>query len=463
MTVPPIPFPTQFGGGAIMDPGSGAALAQGVANVLAQQQIQRENQFRLQQLQQQAAQQAALEQYYQGQISVQSREQASKERQQALERERLAQVGGVQARALGLGAPAAGPMTGAAPAPPNLGNQTQSMGGALTFRIGPGGTPPGQAALPMQIGGPPPAPGQGALSNPGPFQQVLQGGAQAIGGPATLDSIFTGVSPENMPAAVQGVQEVQALSPKPPELPTSAKEMEYYQRLLGRDPQQAALYKTLFLDPKPSTVINNIPAQGETEFSKELAKAQVQLLSKGEEEARKSVQAFPAMKEAYSLVGKAFTGFGANQLVTLARVAGAAGFKPGKDKAADSQALLKLTRDQTLAYLQTRALGSGTAVSDRDREFMERQSAADLTLEPTSIKRIIRINVGSGIMRMQEAIQDLRDQAMAYPMNAPQLNAKANALERQLAPIWQSYGQMLKNEEQADAQQADQLFPTRRP
>jgi hypothetical protein len=300
----------------------------------------------------------------------------------------------------------------------------------------------------------------------GIFSAALQGGAQWTPPISSLPSLFTGVSDSNMPAAVKGVQEVQQLTPKPPEGATSQKEYEYYQRLLSRDPKQAALYRTLFLDPKPSTVINNIPSQGESEFSKELAKAQVATLSKGEAEARSSSQAYPAMVEAYKLVDRSFTGFGANQLLAMARVAGAVGFKPSKDKVADSQTLMKLTRDQTLAYLQTRALGSGTAVSDRDREFMERQSAADLTLDPQSIKRIIRINIGTGIMRMKEAIDDLHDQAMAYPQNARQLNQKAAAIQRTYNVQWGQYTAMLKEEEKAQtaapAEVVNSLFPVRR-
>jgi hypothetical protein len=257
-----------------------------------------------------------------------------------------------------------------------------------------------------------------------------------------------------MVSAAKGVQEMQALQPAPvkePELPTSGKEFEYLKRLAERDPQQALLYKQLFLDKQPSTVINNIPQKGATQFAETLGKMQAEQLMEGEKQARTAAGSFPAMTEAYGLVDKSFTGYGANTLLALARVAGQAGFKPGKDKTADTQTMLKLLREQTLAYLQTRALGSGTAVSDKDREFMERMSGADITLDPQSIKRIIRVNVGSSVMRMQDAIADLRDQAMAYPENARQLNAKAEAIQRRMNPIWKRYSDMLALEASFDA------------
>jgi hypothetical protein len=147
-------------------------------------------------------------------------------------------------------------------------------------------------------------------------------------------------------------------------------------------------------------------------------------------------------------VNKSFTGFGANQVVGLGRVVNALGgdFKARGKTVEDSQTLLKLTREQTLAYLQTRALGSGTAVSDADRVFMERMSGADLTLEPTTIKRIIRINVGSAIMRQTDAIEALMQAAQANPAEAAKLRAKAFSIQRRLDPIWAEYSKMQKDE-----------------
>jgi hypothetical protein len=175
-------------------------------------------------------------------------------------------------------------------------------------------------------------------------------------------------------------------------------------------------------------------------------------VSEYEKQSSTQAQSFPAMLEAYRGVGKAFTGWGANQVQSLGRVVNALGgnFKVSGKSVEDSQTVLKLLREQTLAYLQTRALGSGTAVSDKDREFMERMSGADLTLEPATIKRIIRINVGTGIARQVEAIEALMAAANANPAEANQLRAKAFRLQRKLDPIWAEYGKMQKAEAEAE-------------
>jgi hypothetical protein len=398
-------------GGVIQDPGTGSAIAGGIASVLAAQQAQQEQQYRLQQLALQQQQQAALAQYYQGQVANQQAEQQRLTTRDQAEQRARAQAGGAMQRAVGMGQP-------------SMATQQTSMApGAM--------------------------PGQPVAGNP--LQEALEGGAAATGGAQGLSAIFGNVDPENMGAAVEGVQQVQQLAPKPEALPTSAQEMEYLKRLASRDPAQAKLYYDTFLAPKgPQTVINNVSGEGETEFSKQLAKSQVEMLSKGENEARQAASSFPQIDQAYKLVDKAFTGFGANAVLNLARAANVAlpdGYKVGADKVRDSQLVVKLLRDQTLSYLQTRALGSGTAVSDKDREFMERQSGADLALEGSSIKRIIRINVGTALMRTTEAIQDLRDQAIAYPKNAQQLNAKAANLQRKHDVMWKRYSEMLQDEE----------------
>jgi hypothetical protein len=66
---------------------------------------QRENQFRQQQLAQVAQQQQALQAYYEGQVSIQSREQTAREGELSAKRMAMAQVGNAQARAMGLGGP----------------------------------------------------------------------------------------------------------------------------------------------------------------------------------------------------------------------------------------------------------------------------------------------------------------------------------------------------------------------
>lgn len=433
------PFPTSFPGmgQVIQDPGTGAALASGIAQVLAQQQLQRENEFRQQQLAAQIAQQQALAQYYQGTIGVQQQEQERLRAKDAAAQQAAAQIGRAQQATLGVGQP-----------------------------MGAGGMLPSSSTQPPAGQGIAPSMGAG---QPGVFQDVLQGGAQTLA-PA-YGQIFQGVSPENMPAAVEAVGKAKELTAQPegPELPTAAKEFEFMRHLSQVDPsgQAAKFFYDNWVKKQPGVVVN-VGDKGETAFSVETAKLAAQRAGEVKKGAFDAAGSMPSMMEAYKLVPRAATGFGANQLVALARIAGQAGYKPGKDLAADTQTMVKLLRDQTLAYLQTRALGSGTAVSDKDREFMERQSAADPTMEPTAIKRIIRINMGLALERMISAKMELQQNLQTYPETATRTQSDINLIDKKLQPIWNEYWKMLSKEQKEEAEArvdvtgtADMLLPAR--
>jgi hypothetical protein len=321
-----------------------------------------------------------------------------------------------------------------------------------------------------------PAPQQGNATQAGWGQNILrdltQGGSEAIGGQQGYDRLFNGVAPENVPDALGDLKNAAALLPKAPEPEKPTSDMQNYlawTQVAGmdpRDPRALEGFKRMIgaTPPPAAQTTINLPA-GQDAFSKQYGENAANQVSDIEKQALTQSQSFPALSEAYKLVGRSFTGFGANQVVGLGRVVNALGgnFKPGGKSVEDTQTLLKLTREQTLAYLQTRALGSGTAVSDKDREFMERQSAADITLEPTSIRRIIRINVGSGIMRMTDAITALRDAALANPAEAAQLNQKAFTLQKRLDPIWAEYAKMLKTEDQLEGLTANDIMKAVRP
>jgi hypothetical protein len=267
-------------------------------------------------------------------------------------------------------------------------------------------------------------------------------------GEQALSSIFTGVAPENMPAAVEAVQAVQ---PKPPELPVSAKEFQFMQQL---PPELAKFFYDNWVKKQPGVVVNT-GDKVETAYGTEMAKTDVQAQAKMVDESKTAAASFPAMAEAYKLVDKSFTGFGANALLGLSRAANATGFKPTGDKVADTQTMVKLLRDGVIAQLQTRALGSGTAVSDADRVFMERQAGADITVDPTTIKRIIRINVGTAIERMVTAKLELEQAKIDHPESARILDGKIKAIESRMKPIWDQYQNMLGDDSEDGRQSQD--------
>lgn len=421
----PLSFPSINPGPVIQDQGTGGAIASALAQVLAAQQHQQEQQWRQQQLEHQWAMEQANLQVSQGNLAVNQGQLSAQTTEAANKTNALRQVGGSQQAALGIGQP-----------------QPQVPGQPT---LSPGPTPP-----------------------PNPFQQVIGGGAQAAKG---APEIFAGVSPENMPAAVQGVQEIQKLTPQAPELPTSAKEFQFVQHLAQLDPTgQAAKF---FVDnwvKKPGVTVNNNAAKAETKFATEMATGDVAAQEDIVKQANQAAASFPSMNEAYNLFksGNVIAGMGAKQVLGINRVLATMGVDTAKNKVTDTQTATKLLRDGVLAQLQTRALGSGTAVSDADRNYMEQVQGADLTQQPDAIKRIIRINVGLGVERMVSAKMLLEQQVQDHPESKNVLQGKIKLIERKMAPVWKQYQTMLTEETKQQSQTqmnvggtANQLFPVR--
>jgi hypothetical protein len=363
-------------------------------------------------------QQQALQQYYQAQAQTEQQRIAAKAQEDLYVREGLKQRG-------------------------------QAVQNFMTGQ--PGVVQPGQSTMPQQDSG-------------NIFRDLAAGGSAAIGGQQGYDRLFNGVSPENVPDALGDLQNAQKLMAQPagPDLPTSAKEMLFLQQL---PPELRKQYWEM-VGPKPGVTVNNIPGKVETAFGVETSKLDATRNAETFKDVNNAAASLPAMTEAYKYVDRAFTGFGANQLMALARAGGATGFKPVGDKVADTQTMLKLLREQTLAYLQTRALGSGTAISDKDREFMERQSAADITMEPLAIKRIIRINMGVALEKMISTKMEYQQQQQTYPdpTSTRQIQGKIDMIDRKLlepwTQYWKIYSQEQKNETDPNAIM-NSLFPTR--
>jgi hypothetical protein len=410
-------------GGVVQGIGPGPVMGQGIADVLAQMQIGKENQFRQQELQNQMMQQQALQQYYQAQAQAEQQRIAADAQEALYVREGQRQRG-------------------------------QAVQNYMTGQ--PGVVQPGQTTMPQQDSG-------------NIFRDLTAGGSAAIGGQQGYDRLFNGVAPEHVPDALGDLQNAQKLMAQPagPELPTSAKEMQFIQSLVASgNTAGAQFFYDNWVKKQPGVVVNNIPGKVETAFGVKTGELDATRNAEIFKDVANASASIPAMTEAYKYVDRAFTGFGANQLVGLARAAGATGFKPVGDKVADTQTMLKLLREQTLAYLQTRALGSGTAISDKDREFMERQSAADITMEPLAIKRIIRINMGVALEKMISTKIELQQQMQTYPepTSQRQIQGKIDMIDRKLADpwtqYWKIYSQEQKNETDPNAIM-NSLFPTR--
>jgi hypothetical protein len=409
-------------GGVVQGIGPGPIMGQGIADVLAQMQIGKENQFRQQELQNQMMQQQALQQYYQAQAQAEQQRIAAEAQENIYKREGLAQQGRAVQNFMG------------------------AQGQPGVFQ--PGAAPMGGGGMPQQPGNFTQAGMSSAMTTPGNiFRDTLQGGAAAIGGQPGYNRIFEGVAPENIPGALEALQNAQSLlpqAPEAPELPTTAKEYLFLQQL---SPEQRAQYWKM-VGPKPGSVTNvNVGGQP-TPFSEEFDKGAAKGTMSATDAAGEAFRSLAVVDEAHRLLskGNVLTGFFAKPALSAYRMAASLGVPDAKLKTADTQTMLKLAGEATFTYLRSRDLGSGTAVSDGDREFAYTLSGRDLTQDKVALLRTLRINYGTGLMKQGDAMATLAKRAQQFPERAPQISQDVADIQNKYDFSWGTYARMLKQE-----------------
>ena len=392
------PFPTQFNQGAQFNPGMNGTIA----DVLAQMQVQQESQRRNQELQNSIAHQRALQAYYEAQARAQAEEQARLAGESLLAQAGQREVGGAVRSYLQGGQPGVFSPTSAS-------------------------TQPGI--------------GQGNI-----FRDIVGGAGQALSG--ADPSIYGKVSDQNMLPAVKAVQEAQALRPKAPELPNAGKEFMFAQELAKIDPKLSKFFVENWVNPPkgPGTVVN---VGGEpTPYSKEYDASKAKGTTAAAVEGTKAWRAMPVVGEAYSLLtkGNVITGLFQKPSLAVSRMAAAMGVESEKLRTADTQTRLKLTGENVFTYLASRDLGSGTAVSDGDREFAFSLAGRDLTQDKLALRRTLRINFGTLLMKQQQAMDELRNDALNYPERARQIGRDSALIQKQYETGWKQYAGMLVDE-----------------
>jgi hypothetical protein len=85
------------------------------------------------------------------------------------------------------------------------------------------------------------------------------------------------------------------------------------------------------------------------------------------------------------------TGTFANSRLAVEKALAQAGIIDGT-RVANTEAFLAAAANQTIKLLETGALGSGTAVSDNDKKFMQEAAGGRIEITEDAIRRIIRIN-----------------------------------------------------------------------
>lgn len=107
--------------------------------------------------------------------------------------------------------------------------------------------------------------------------------------------------------------------------------------------------------------------------------------------ALEAIQGVETIHEARRLLDSgAITGFGANALVGIGRALQKVGINYARDPVANTEAFTAvMAREVGLLIKQ---FGSGTGLSDADREFATKMAGGDITVSETGIRRILDIN-----------------------------------------------------------------------
>ena len=136
-------------------------------------------------------------------------------------------------------------------------------------------------------------------------------------------------------------------------------------------------------------------AVGESSFMKQYGKETATALVESSAAVTNANQSLRTLNEMETLLDdEIFTGATANFELGLAKIADAIGVG-GKDaaaKAANTEAYVAASAQQTLDILGSGDLGAGTGISDNDRKFARQMAAGEITLTADSIRQIVALN-----------------------------------------------------------------------
>lgn len=145
-------------------------------------------------------------------------------------------------------------------------------------------------------------------------------------------------------------------------------------------------------EPKPahSGVTVNLPPQ-EKAFEGQLGKGQAEELIKGRASADDAVQIIKTAQTGRAILDKGMvTGFGANFIVSAGQALKQAGIDFGGDATSNSQAYAANMAQNVGKIIKQ--FGSGTGLSDADREYATKMAAGLITLDEKSLRKILDIN-----------------------------------------------------------------------
>lgn len=194
--------------------------------------------------------------------------------------------------------------------------------------------------------------------------------------------------------------------------------------------QTGARQGTRLEDGKVAPIAGVIPAKQDIEGGKKLAEKLGEKQAEGLDELR--VQAEDAannlqnIKYSRELLDKgAITGFGANFKLGFGKALQAAGVNVAEDAVANTETYAANAAKQVATYIK--AFGSGTGLSDADRTYATKMAAGDITLNETSMRKILDLNEKAAnniIKKYSGRRENLNENLKAY---LPDVKKESNA------------------------------------
>ena len=140
----------------------------------------------------------------------------------------------------------------------------------------------------------------------------------------------------------------------------------------------------------PNKPLVSIDQKQESAFESKLGEKQAEAIVKSREAADDAVEILNTVAQGRQLLNSGtITGFGADWIVGAGQALGRIGFDTG-EAVSNTQAFAS-TMAQNVGKL-IKQFGSGTGLSDADREYAEKMAGGRITLEEKSIRKILDIN-----------------------------------------------------------------------
>jgi hypothetical protein len=183
-----------------------------------------------------------------------------------------------------------------------------------------------------------------------------------------------------------------AQMPNAPEGTSDTKNYQFYQaqeRAANREPLSFADYQTQI--KKAGATSNTITLGGEGAFAKEVGSLAAKDLITRREGALDAVKSLQASDTARDLLDRgAITGTGADWMLQTGKLLSQAGFHMFDEPIKNTEAFAAARVAEVGRLIKM--FGSGTGLSDADREFATKAAAGDITMNEASIRRILEIN-----------------------------------------------------------------------